>query len=82
MSDAEVKPGICTACGNWLCDHVADALTAAERRGFIKGLEAARRIARKENAEFHRLGCNIQAMGCDWVTQAITARIKREKAKP
>lgn len=56
-------------------------VTAAEHRGFIRGLEAARRYARKERSEFRRADCPIQATGCEWVIHAITVRIEREKGK-
>ena len=52
--------------------------TAAERRGFIRGLEAARRVARKENGFYLPLDV---AAAVARVGAAITARIKREKAK-
>ena len=63
-----------------LCDCMpceAIRIAAAERRGFIKGLEAARRIAGRKRSEFRKLGTNRNAA----VVAAITARIKREKAK-
>lgn len=58
--------------------EVPAALKTAERRGFIKGLEAARRVARKENGFYLPLDV---AAAVARVGAAITARIKREKAK-
>lgn len=81
MAEA-VKPGICTECGKWLCVHVDDAITAAERRGFIKGLEAALRVAlRERSANQKRARISVRALGSDDVATVLRARIKREKEK-
>ena len=53
----------------------------AEHRGFIRGLEAARRIAARERREFGALGHASAAYGCEWIRDAVTDRIAKERKK-
>lgn len=63
-------------------------MTRAEHAAFIKGLEAARKIANTEKRAFERASNDdantvsyYSAIGCAWVRDMITQRIRRERKK-